>query len=238
MQHNMNSLLGFKMGATDGEIGELKAFYFDDETWAIRYLVIETGSWFSNKKVLIAPQALLTTDWSHRDFPINLTKEQVKSCPDVDTDKPISYQQEIDMFGHYAWERYGGGGFYAGSSAAVMNLPPIVNEEIIRENRNDEREDFDPHLRSTTEVSGYHIHATDGDIGHVDDFTIDDETWTMTNLIIDTHNWIGSHKVLIPVRHVTEIRLSNITVMVDISMEYVKDCTVFDENSLYPPNAL
>ena len=86
MQHTIHNLLGFKMAATDGEIGEVKEFYFDDETWDIRYLIVETGNWFSNKKVLIAPQALLVPDWLNKNFPVNLTKEQIKNSPDIDTE--------------------------------------------------------------------------------------------------------------------------------------------------------
>jgi sporulation protein YlmC with PRC-barrel domain len=238
MQHNINSLIGFKMGATDGEVGEVKEFYFDDETWDIRYLIVETGNWFSNKKVLIAPQAMLAVDWDNKNFPINLTKAQIKSSPDIDTDKPISYRQEIEMFGHYAWQRYGGSGFYAGGSGAIMNLPPIIDEEIIKENNpDDDHAEYDPHLRSTKMVSGYYIHATDGDIGHVKDFIIDDNTWKITDLVVDTHNWIGGHKVLIPVRHVNEIQWDNFKIMVDISKEYIKDCEVFDESRFaFPQN--
>lgn len=238
MQHTIHSLLGFKMAATDGEIGEVKEFYFDDETWAIRYLVIETGNWFSNKKVLIAPQALLVPDWLNKSFPVNLTKEQIKNSPDIDTDQPISHRQEIEMYGHYAWERYGGSGFYAGGSAAVMNLPPVVDEEIIKENDPaDSHANDDPLLRSSERVSGYHIHATDGDIGHVKDFILDDKTWEITDLLIDTHNWIGGHKVLMPVRHVKEIQWANFKVMLDVSKEYLKECEPFNESSFaYPQN--
>ena len=187
MHHNIKSLIGFKMAATDGEIGEVKEFYFDDETWAIRYLIVDTGNWFSSKKVLIAPQALLVTHWADKNFPVNLTKEQIKTSPNIDTDQPVSHQQQIEMYGHYAWERYGGSGFYAGGSTAVMDLPPGVDEEIIKENdAANNHADYDTHLRSTEAVAGYYIHATDGDIGHVKDFIIDDTSWEITDLVIDT----------------------------------------------------
>ena len=230
MQCTMNSLIGFKMGATDGNIGEIKEFYFDDETWSVRYLIVETGSWLFNKKVLIAPQALLSPDWENKNFPVNLTKEQVKNSPDIDTDQPFSLRQEIDMYGHYAWERYGGSGFYAGGSAAVMNLPPVADEEIIRgHNPMNKNADYDPHLRSTASVSGYHIHATDGDIGHIKDFIINTDTWNITDLEIDTHNWIGGQKMLLPVRHVKEIQWNNLKIILDVSTAFVKDEPRFKE---------
>src|SRR5450432_2722333 len=171
MQRSINSLTGYKTGATDGEIGEVKEFYFDDETWAIRYLIIETGSWLTGRKVLLSPQALLVPDVKNKIFPVNLSKEQIRNSPDIDTDKPVSRRLEIDLYQHYSWQRYGGGGFYAGGSAGLLNLPPMGDETDIQEYPDTaSMPDWDPHLRSTKRITGYHIHATDGDIGHVNDF--------------------------------------------------------------------
>jgi len=131
MERNINSLRGFTIGATDGEIGKVKEFYFDDETWAVRYLIVETGNWLSGRAVLIAPQALLFPDWEHEVFPINLTKEQIKSSPDIDTDKPISRRKEIELYGHYPWRSYWGSGFFAGGFGGYASPPPHVDEEIV-----------------------------------------------------------------------------------------------------------
>ena len=236
MQRSINSLTSFTMGATDGEIGKVKEFYFDDETWAVRYLIVKTGSWLSGLKVLIAPQALLAPDWENEVFPIDLTKEQIKNSPDIDTDKPISRRQEIELYGHYPWRSYWGSGFFAGGFGGYTSPAPLVDEEVIHEtDTNENHADEDPHLRSTERVSDYHIHATDGDIGHVKDFIIDDETWKITGLLIDTHNWIGGHKVLIPVRHISMIKWKDFKVFVDLSIEAIKDFEHFHESELNEP---
>lgn len=230
MQRSINSLCGFTMGATDGEIGKVKEFYFDDETWAVRYLIVETGNWLSGRKVLIAPQALLVPDWQDGVFPVNLTKEQIKNSPDIDTDKPISRRQEIELYGHYPWRSYWGSGFFAGGFGGYAAPLPIIDEVIIKETDfADEHDDDDPHLRSTERVSGYNIHASDGDIGHVKDFIIDDKTWKITGLVIDTHNWIGGHKVLIPVRHINKIKWEDFKVYVDLSTGAIKDFEHYHE---------
>ena len=151
------------MGATDGEIGEVKEFYFDNETWAVRYLIVETGNWLSNRKVLISPQALQVTDRENKDFPTNLTKEQIKNSPDIDTNKPISRRQEIKLYGHYPWRSYWGSGFYAGGFGGYINSDPIIDERIAKDvDFTDQRSDDNPHLRSTQRISGYHIHARMG----------------------------------------------------------------------------
>src|SRR5690349_6541754 len=103
MKRSAKNLIGFTMGATDGEIGKVKEFYFDDKTWTIRYLIVETGSWLFGRKVLISPQAVVTPDWENNVFPVNLTKEQIKNSPDIDTEKTVSRQQEIELYAHYPW---------------------------------------------------------------------------------------------------------------------------------------
>ncbi len=165
MQRNIKSLIGFSMGATDGEIGKVKEFYFDDLTWTVRYLIVETGNWLNGRKVLIAPQALLTPDWKNEIFPINLTKEKIKNSPDIDTEQTVSRQQEILLNDYYPWTSYWGGGLWSGgmgTSGMMMEThEPIeiaLNKKI---NIADEETPGDPNLRSTHKVNGYSIHAAD-----------------------------------------------------------------------------
>jgi sporulation protein YlmC with PRC-barrel domain len=225
------------MHATDGEIGEVKEFYFNDETWAISYLIVETGNWLNSRKVLISPQALLVPDWSNNLFPVNLSREQIKNSPDIDSDKPVSSQQEFEMYSHYAWKRYVGSGYYA-AGLPVADLQLVDNEiaekgifphhDISNDNR---------HLRSTDKIAGYHIHATDGDIGHVKDFILDDQTWQITDLIVDTHNWIGGKKVLIPVCHIKEIQWANDKINIDIKIDAVQNSAELTESEfMFPQN--
>ncbi|UKT64732.1 PRC-barrel domain-containing protein [Pedobacter mucosus] len=228
MQHNIKSLLGYKIGARDGEIGRVKDFYFEDTSWAIRYLVVETGNWFMEKKKLIAPQALLSPDWKNRIFPVDLSLDQVKDSPDIDTEKPVSLQQEIELYGHYAWQRYGGSGFYAGPSDPVMDQPLKIDERIVVPEHRLEGKKNDLHLQSTHLVSGYHIRATDGEIGHLSDFMMDDMDWEIEYLVIDTNNGIGGKKVLLKVEHVKEIRWEDSLVIVDINIESVKSLMLFN----------
>ncbi len=142
--------------------------------------------------MLIAPQAIEKRDAEHGIFAVNLSKDQIRTSPTVDTDKPVSQQQDIELYGHYAWQRYGGGGFYAGGSAAVMDNDPVIDKKILTEaDSNDERSDDDLHLKSTKTIMGYHIHASDGDFGHVSDFIFDDDKWQIMYLVIDTHRWVG-----------------------------------------------
>lgn len=233
MQRNINSLIGCSLEATDGDIGQVDEFYFDDTTWVIRYLVIKTGNWLIHRKVLISPQALIKREIESGILPVNLSKEQIKTSPDVDTDKPVSQQQDIALYGHYAWQRFGGSGFYAGGSAAVMDDIPIIDKkEYTEADAEDIRSEDDLHLRSTKTITGYKIHTSDGDFGHVTDFIFRDSNWEIKHLVVDSHKWFGGKRFLIETGAVKEIQWENSKVILNISTEAVKDCPLFDESQL------
>ena len=222
MERNITSLIGYGLQATDGEIGEVVDFYFDDETWTIRYLVVKTGNWLSGRKVLVSADGLAPTDIKPDLFPISITKEQIRKSPDIDSDKPVSRQQE-DMFNQlHFWENYWGSGSYGGEMG-IPNRLPVRIKEIDR----DPKEDI--HLRSITEVDGYAIHASDGEIGHINDFIVDDQTWRLIDLIVDTHNWIGGKKVLVTVAHVHSISFLNRLVYVNITLADIDTCKIYKE---------
>lgn len=233
MKRNIKSLIGFSMGATNGEIGKVKEFYFDDLTWTVRYVIVETGNWLNGRKVLIAPEALLTPDWKNEVFPVNLTKEKIKNSPNIDTEQPVSRQHEIEMYEYYPWTSYWGGGIWGGgmgvSGMMTQVREPLV-EAVRRENSTDTKDaDGDPHLRSTA-IEGYHIHTTDDEIGHVSDFIIDDNTWQILYFVIDAHNWFGGKKVLIPVGDINGVKWENSKVIVNITTDAVKNSKLFNES--------
>lgn len=240
MQCNIKSLIGYSMEATDGYFGKVEEFYFEDTTWVIRYLVLKTGNWLSYRKVLIAPQAIEKRAAEPGIFPVNLSKEQIRTSPDIDTDKPVSLRQDVHLYGHYAWQRYGGSGFYAGGSAAAMDNVPIIDEKIMKEaDPNDKRSDDDLHLRSTKKIMGYHIHTSDGDFGRVSDFVFDDANGQIMYLVVDTPGWFDRNQIfLIETRIIKEIQWGNSKVVLNISTDEIKECPVFDESQFkHSPSA-
>ena len=232
MKRSVKNIVGYVMGATDGEIGKVKEFYFDDLTWTIRYLVVETGNWLNGRKVLISPQALLTPDWKNEVFLINLTKEKIKNSPNIDTEQPVSRQHEIEMYEYYPWTSYWGGGIWGGgmgvSGMMTQAHEPLV-EAVRRENSSDTKDiDGDPHLRSTHKVTGYTIHATDGKIGDVEDFIVDDTSWKLDYLVVDTGHWFPGKKIVISPKLVREIKWDISEVKINVSEADVKNSPEYE----------
>jgi uncharacterized protein YrrD len=237
MLRSMNDLEGYAIRATDGTIGHVKDFYFDDQAWVIRYLVVDTGTWLSSRKVLISPIAIGRPDWAEQVLPVSITKEQVKNSPDVDTDKPVSRQHEIDYFGYYGYPFYwGGAGIWGGGLYPDMMMPDYVGFESTPQGEDQEGEGAhaaqhqhdDPHLRSCKAVMDYHIEATDGDIGHVQGMLVDEETWAIQYLIVNTSNWWLGHQVLIAPQWIKDVSWSDATVSLNLTRQAVKEAPLYN----------
>jgi uncharacterized protein YrrD len=219
------------MDAKDGVIGEVTEFYFDDQTWTVRYLIVKTGSWLSGRKVLISPVALIKGARQNGFFPVNLTKEQIMNSPDIDTDEPVSRRHEIELYNYYAWDNYWGSGFYGGGYMLPAGSFAPFEQEIEKASAGADRQpEGEQHLRSSERVTGYHIHAANGDIGHVADFILEENGWKINFIVVDTHNWIGGKKVLIGVKHIKEIEWENSKLFLDITTAAVEKCKLFNKS--------
>ncbi len=244
MLRTMKDLEDYAIRATDGNIGHVKDFYFDDEAWVIRYLVVETGSWLSSRKVLISPIAIEHPDWAKRELPVAITKEQVKDSPDIDTDQPVSRQHEMRYLGYYGYPAYwGGAGLWGGDAYPGLmmtgydNFPvpqyvadPNAQDAYVRADEARHRDD-DLHLRSCQAVMAYHIHASDGDIGHVQDLLVDEHTWAIRYMIVNTSNWWLGHQVLIAPQWIKNVSWAEATVSVDLTRQAVQDAPLYDSTA-------
>lgn len=232
MKRSIKSLEGFSLKETDGEIGKVDEFYFDDLSWTIRYLVIKTGNWFSGKKVLISPKALSTPDWENEELPVNLTKSQIEKSPDIDTDKPVSRQREEELNSYYTWDPYWGadahGAGIFGAMPSDLYESEIAQPEIVQPSQAENQADNDPHLRSSSEVKGYTIHATDGEIGKVTDYIMDDSNWKINYLVVETGDWLNSKFVLLSTCWIKEVKWDNQIVIVDVTTAEIENCPIYD----------
>jgi len=210
------SLKGYKLHSRDGEIGKVEQFYFDDKHWAIRYLVANTGSWLTRKEVLISPYALGDISTEKQDIALNLTKKQIEGSPSPETDKPVSRQFEEDYYGYYGWPLYWGGPYMWGA------YPYVERDHQMWRDRTEGGKAWDAHLRSTDAVENYSIEAADGEIGHVEDFIIDDRTWAIRYLVVATRNWWPGKKVLVSPNWIERISWNDSTVFVNLHREVIK----------------
>ena len=244
MSRRMQDLDGEAVRAAVGAIGHGNDFYFDDRTWVVRYLVVETGSWLSSRKVLISPISIGHPDWTERILPVSITKEQVKNSPDIDTDKPVSRQHEMQYLGYYGYPYYWGGaglwggGAYPGVMLTGVGYGKSGAEYLVAQADHTRAEadtdlrqkDGDAHLRSCRVLLRYHIEATDGGMGQVKGLLVDEDTWAIRYLIVETSNWWFGHQVLISPQWIQEMSWPDATIAVNLTRQAVKDAPAYDSS--------
>ena len=211
----VSSLKGYRIEATDGAIGTVADLLFDDTTWKLRWLVVDTGGWLGGARVLIHPSMIGISDDEAETLSVRLSQVQVKNSPGRLADRPVSQQMEDDLYDYYGWDPLWAGSYFGPDSGKARRAQASAGGRTINP-------EGDPHLRSVLAVTGYHVQARDGEIGHVQDFLIDDQNWLLNYLVVDTSNWwVGKH-VLVSPYAVTEISYATSKVMLNISRDRVK----------------
>ncbi len=212
-----SEIIGTNIRAVDGDIGDIRDLYFDDSQWATRYFVADTGNWLTSRLVLLSPAALQHLDRGNGVAHFGLTRQQIEESPDIDRDQPVSRQHELAVVGYYNWPAYWS--------------TPVPSSPIVRRTN-----EGDPHLRSARTVMGYYLRASDGDLGHVDDFLVEDEAWHLGYLIVDTRNWWPGRKVAIATELVRTVDWAHSKVDVEPTREEVRNSPEYDASRPLTPD--
>jgi hypothetical protein len=223
MLQGIKQLYGNKLGASDGDIGHVKDFFFDDQNWAIRYVVADTGSWLPGRQVLISPHAFGNLHQSGTVLHVNLNRKQIENSPSIESHKPVSRQYEEEYCRYYGWPYYWqGNGLWGMSGFPILELPPkpLPGEPATENGRH--HEPTEAHLRSTQAVNGYHLHASDGAIGHVCDFMMDTRSWAIRELVIKTGHRFSGKEVLLPTSRVDRISYAESTVFANLTKQAIE----------------
>ena len=224
MLRSMKELLGYELLAKDGLMGKVHNFLFSDEDRIVRYLVVDTGPWILGRKVLISLQALGQPVWASGTFPVELTREQIKNSPDGDMATPLSRQYEERLHQHYNWPAYWG------MAAAIPGRPAYIPPQIFfRKEEHVEEYKIRSHLQSSKELLGYQMNATDGKIGSVADFLVEDEDWQLRFMVVDVSNWLDTDRqILMALEWITSIDVAMKEVFVELKQETIKYSPPFD----------
>jgi hypothetical protein len=240
--HELETLKGYSLQASDGEIGKITDVWFDDDRWTVRYLVVRTGGWLRGREVLLSPAVVRGLNAAREQIAVQLTREQVEKSPPIDSEQPVSRHYESQLHHHYGWAPY-----WMGADFGTMG-PLGVNATTPPEPREPVHEPRDPHLRSSGEVRGYGMHARDGEIGEVVDFVVHEKApgrsqvlshplggpgearvggaheddWSIRYLVADTRKWLPGRKVLLAPSWVQAIRWADREIVIDMERETLR----------------
>jgi hypothetical protein len=231
MIRSVKHMQKFEIEATDGRIGSVDDLYFDDERWAVRYIVVDTGAWLPGRRVLISPLSVTRCDWGEQRLRLSITRDRVRNSPGVEEHRPVSRQFEADYLDYYGYPYYWGHPGLWGAYPHPMVPPP---EDLARqradasEARRRAIEAGDAHLRSASRVLGYGIRTSDGSLGHVENFLFDDQSWAIRYLVVDTSNWWFGKHVLVAPEWISDISWADRTVTVELDRELLKSAPEYD----------
>jgi hypothetical protein len=244
----LQDVKGSTINAVDGDIGSVVDCYFDEDHWTVRYLIVDTGNWLPGRRVLISPVSVEAGDWENRKIRLTITQEKVRNSPDIDVARPVSRNREIEYYQYYGWPYYWQGvgvwGVGATPGALGTTVPPsstvgggpyqAPGEEDVRRATETRREYGveESKIRSAVEVAGYHIQARDQEIGHIEDFLLKEEDWSIESVLIDTSNWPGGKTVVVPRNQVNRVEWASKRVFVNLTSEEIKNSPEFSSSSL------
>ena len=226
----MKSLIGYAIQASDGRIGTVRDFLFDDSTWHMRWMVVQTGAWIRRKRlVLVHLPSVDHVDHKGREIAVRLTRAQVEASPDILLDEPVCRQIEYGAAVSADWDPAWGNPRYVagpwGGMGVCVSHERLAEEKAMHKAvRGGGRSDQgDPHLRSVAAIAGNHVHATDGDIGRIEDFRVDSATWTIRDVVVGRLNWWPGKQVLIPPATVKTISWPHQQVDLTISRRTIRE---------------
>ncbi|HEU4603060.1 MAG TPA: PRC-barrel domain-containing protein [Steroidobacteraceae bacterium] len=233
MLQAFSDLKGLSLGALDGDIGSVQDAFFDDHWWTVRYFVVATGNWFTGREVLISPMAIRARNWNSRRLDVYLTREKIRNAPLPEIDQPVSRQFESRYSAHYGYPTYWSGPLLWGAiSYPGLNPDGVAGAAEFYQPPQRKHREGDPHLRSSVEVKGYHIRASDGSIGHVEDFLVDDRNWSLRFFVVDTRNWLPGKKVLIATDWIERVDWQQSEVSVAMTRDEVRASPTYDHEEL------
>ena len=231
MMFTASSMKGYAIQATDGLIGTVRDLLFDDRSWKIRWLVIDTGTFLPGRKVLIHPSAVGQAVHDQEELLVSLTKAQIEASPAIETDQPVSQQMEAHLNDFYGWDPYWGSlSFGTGAIASPLSPPPLAGAGLPSEAEiaAGPHAEGDPHLRSVEATIGYAIEANDGAIGHAEDFQADDRAWEIRYLIVDTRKWWSGAHVLVSPFAIRDFDWADHSIRVDLTQAQLRASPPWD----------
>jgi len=224
MLKNIKQLYGRKIAATDGDLGQVKDFYFDDRSWSVRYVIVDTGNWIPGRQVLLpplvfGPEVFAKAESEPRILRVDLTRKQIEESPSIDSQLPVSRQYEEDYHRYYGWPTYWQEGGVWGGVGVPLILPP---SSAVPPPTQDRQAPADTHLRSMKAITGYRVEATDGAVGSVQSFMIDSKRWGIRELVIEAGHWFSGKTVFLLPENINRISYEDSTVFVNLSKDDFK----------------
>jgi uncharacterized protein YrrD len=220
MLRRASDIVGCEIISSDGAIGKVYDIVFGED-WVFQYLVIDIGGWFGGRRLALAFDVVEAIDEDQRSIHVPLSKNDIENCPNVASRNTAAEEAEALLGKIWMW-----------TPNSVAHLPEEIRRVLDSEATVAEKQVAEEHvqsrLRSFRETDGYHIAASDGDIGHLQDLLVDGDTWRIQYLAVNAGNWFFQRNVVIPVQSLESIHWADRRVHLSLLRDEVKHSPEYD----------
>ena len=234
MLRTLSSLYRYTLHTREGELGNIADAYFEDETWVIRYLVVDLNRWLPGRKVLVPPAIAERPKDETGQLPVEMTRESVRTAPDFKTEQPVSRQLEDRLHSFFGWQPY-----WAGEPEGGQTSPRVPSgDEMTGDREADstpkEAPTGNPNLRSARDLIGYKIEAATQPVGTLTDLLVDDESWMVRYLVIDVGQPDTTRQVVIAADTVEKVDWHQFAIFLDLERDSVERAPSFEAAPVLP----
>ncbi|GGD02692.1 hypothetical protein GCM10007216_36830 [Thalassobacillus devorans] len=232
MLYFASTLKNYNIQANDGELGKVKDLYFDDKKWTVRYLVADTRKWLPGKKVVVSPSGVKAVDTGEEVVHVENNKEDIRHNATLEEKQDFSYEKEMELSDTFGWKQYWAGEFLWGGYLTPMDPveeparaaePQTTQEPPINDNVHDRKDK----LRSSESIKGEFkhgvVHGENGKIGYIKDLMIDEGTWRIRYLLVDTSEWSTNERVLLSPDWLQSVDWLTNDFYIDLKLETIED---------------
>lgn len=215
MTAHVSGMLGQKLDASDGTVGAVRDLFFDEETWTVRYVVLETGKWLAKREVLLPSANVIRENKNGVTLKTAASKQDVEKSPDVSLQKPVSREMELLLGKYWQWTPYW-------TKGLTEEMAGNIESEATERTKKEMEALSESHLRSVVELQGYRVAASDMTLGEISDFLLTDDDWTIDAMVVDTRRWLPGGEVQIDRHHLGGIHWAEETIAVDMKSDEVR----------------
>ena len=220
-------LTGYTVLARDGRLGTIEDFHFNSRDWVIQYVIVNSLDWPIGRWLLMPPSAVERTDLEASVLLVKVTKGDIKKSSRVDTNDPVSRQQEIGSAHCHKrftyWDRITG-------SEGPDSTP--VGVQAGKTSESDEVSSAKPKPQSAEEILGFRILARDGEVGRLEDLIVESETWAVNYLLVTTRNSPPGGRALLAPCWITCVARDTFEIRVDLKRDTIRNSPEFSPEVL------
>lgn len=233
MLHSLNELSNYHVTATDGDIGYCKDFLFNDEQWNLHYMLVDTHRWLpGGQKVLLSTSVIDKIDPKNRIISIKIPRSDIENSPSLPTNEPISraYEKTYQCYFDYAYFKVGPNpldSYFMGTHIERVKIVAAPTEPESEKN----------HEHSVHSVEDYDMQTSDKRHGHIVDFIVNEQDWSVLYLAVDVKHWLlNSETVLLPPDKLDTVSWPEQKVFIHLPANDIEKLPVYNLRALHKIN--